>query len=300
MESSLSERSPAEIAPNDNLHRLANLIRRHREVLLATWRQEVRRLPAAQNLDVPTLNDHIPGVLDELADALIAGQTESVMDLQLQNSPKVHGMERFRAGFDIVEVVAEYNIVQELVQTLAEDNHLDISGNVSRIINRVFDRAIAAAVDTFARQKTLEVQQRREEHFSFVVHDLKTPLAAMQTARMLLKNSLPPEMQTGRVANMLELLERNAARLDALLKNAFYEQHNIAVSATNDIRVERREFDLWPLIEGLLRDLHPLTESSLVRIINSVPTDLVIFADALLLTQVFQNLLSNAIRYTMQ
>ena len=296
----MSERSPAEIAPNNKLHRLANLIRQHREVLLETWRQEVRRLPAAQNLDVPTLNDHIPGVLDELADTLIAGQTESVMDLQLQNSPKVHGTERFRAGFDIVEVVAEYNIVQELVQTLAEDNHLDISGNVSRIINRVFDRAIAAAVDTFARQKTLEVQQRREEHFSFVVHDLKTPLAAMQTARMLLKNSLPPEMQTGRVANMLELLERNAARLDALLKNAFYEQHNIAVSTTSDIRVERREFDLWPLIEGLLRDLHPLTESSLVRIINSVPTALVIFADALLLTQVFQNLLSNAIRYTMQ
>src|SRR5437762_3226611 len=224
---------PARIIPNDNLHRLADLIKHHREELLATWRQEIRRLPAARNLDVPTLNDEIPGVLDELADALIAGQTESVMDLQLQYSPKVHGTERFRAGFDIVEVVAEYNIVQELVQTLAEDNGVDISGDVNRIINRVFDRAIAAAVDTFARQKTLEIQQRREEHMSFVMHDLKTPLAAMQTARMLLKKNLPDQLKTGSVANMLEIIERNASRLDALLKQAFQEQHNIAVGTTD-------------------------------------------------------------------
>ena len=87
---------PARIIPNDNLHRLADLIKHHREELLATWRQEIRRLPAARNLDVPTLNDNMPGVLDELADALIAGQTESVMDLQLQHSPKVHGTERLR------------------------------------------------------------------------------------------------------------------------------------------------------------------------------------------------------------
>src|SRR5205823_20478 len=127
----MGERRLAKIVPDDNLHRLADLIQQHSEDLLASWRTEVRRLPAAQNLDVPTLNDHIPGVLDELADALVAGQTESVMDLQLQYSPKVHGIARFRAGFDIVEVVAEYNIVQELVQTLAEDNGVDISGNVS-------------------------------------------------------------------------------------------------------------------------------------------------------------------------
>src|SRR5207253_5838894 len=82
------------------------------------------------------------------------------------------------------------------------------------------------------------------------------------------------------------------------LKQAFQEQHNIAVGTTDEIRVEKREFDLWPLIESLLTDLQPLTESSLVQVINSIPYDFVIFAVALLLTQVFQNLLSNAIRYT--
>ena len=43
---------PARIIPNDNLHRLADLIKHHREELLATWRQEIRRLPAARNYSV--------------------------------------------------------------------------------------------------------------------------------------------------------------------------------------------------------------------------------------------------------
>ena len=153
-------------------------------------------------------------------------------------------MRWFRAGFDIVEVVAEYNIIQELVQALAEQYDVSWAGEVSRIVNRVFDRAIASAVDTFARQKTLQIQRRREEHLAFIMHDLKTPLAAMQTARVLLKHNLPENIQTGIVGNMLELIERNAARVEALLKMASQEQYNIAVSASHEIRLERRELDL--------------------------------------------------------
>ena len=65
-----------------------------------------------------------------------------------------------------------------------------------------------------------------------------------------------------------------------------------------ELKVEPREFDLWPLVESLVQDLRPLSESTPIRIVNVVPIDFVVFADALLLNQVFQNLLSNAIKYT--
>ena len=41
----------------ENLNKLAELIRRESDTLLAEWRREVRQLPVAQHLDVPTLNE---------------------------------------------------------------------------------------------------------------------------------------------------------------------------------------------------------------------------------------------------
>jgi hypothetical protein len=49
---------------------LAALITQQGYALLPAWRQQVKQLASARNLDTPTLNDHIPQLLDELADAL--------------------------------------------------------------------------------------------------------------------------------------------------------------------------------------------------------------------------------------
>lgn len=72
----------------------------------------------------------------------------------------------------VEEVVTEYNVLRKAIQTLAERHGISLQGWAARIVNRVLDRAIGLAVKTYATQKALEVQQRRHEHLSFVVHDL--------------------------------------------------------------------------------------------------------------------------------
>src|SRR5262245_33699216 len=283
---------------NDNLRRLGELIQRDSGRLLQIWRTEVRRLPAARNLDVPTLNDRIPELLSELTAALKSGRTESVLDIELAETPRTHGFQRLRDGFDIVEVVAEYNILKETLHAVAESEKINVSGETNRIINRVFDRAVAMAVDTYARQKAVEIQQRREEHLSFIIHDLKTPLSATFTAQTVLESCLQGEAKNERVNDMLALMRRNLQRLNVLLKNVSQEQFNLAASATDDLKLNKREIDLWVLVEELVRDVRPLSDKTQTQIANEIPNDLIVFADAALLTQVFQNLLSNAIEYT--
>ena len=280
------------------LQKFAGIIQKHRSRLLKEWRDKVRLLPAARNLDTPTLNDHIPHLFDELTLALTAGQTESVLDLELHDSPKIHGGLRMRAGFDIVEVVAEYNILRELLSALAQKEHVDITGDPNQILNRVIDRAVALAVDTFAKEKALDIQQRREEQLSFVIHDLRTPLSAIHAAGRILETRLSEETKTGRVGNMLEIVRRNALRLNALVTTASQEQYNLAASTAQELKVAHREFDLWPLVQALIWDLRALVENVPVQITNIVPENCLMNADPVLITQVFQNLLSNAIKYT--
>src|SRR5262249_20448472 len=143
------------------------------------WRNRVRVLPTAQNLDVPSLNDHVPHLFDELSQQLMSGGTESILDLQLHDSPKIHDGLRLHTSFDILEVVAEYNIMRELLSNIAETQKLDITSEPNHILNRVIDQAVALAVDTYAKEKALEIQQQQKKHLSFVIHDLKTPLSAI-------------------------------------------------------------------------------------------------------------------------
>lgn len=279
----------------EHLNKLAALIRREQDQLLAEWRHEVRQLSVAHNLDVPTLNDHIPDLLEELARELDASSDDTMIK-ELKENPIIHGLDRLRLGFDVEEVVAEYNALRGVIQDLVERHDLRLRGSVNRIINRVIDKSIALAVKTYAAQKAIEVQQRREEHLSFVAHDLRAPLSAMAMATQLLERTLPDEAKSGQDAMLLETLQRNISRLNALVVKVMQEEANL--NANGSEKLERGEVQLRALVQGLISDLQPLAESSNTNLINHVPEELTAFADANLLTLVFQNLVSNAIRYT--
>ena len=137
----------------DVLDELARLIRRGRDELLAGWRIQVRALPAAKDLDVPTLNDHIPQLLAELAIALRSGSDETIAEALLEGSPPAHGLQRVKDAYDIEEVVAEYNILRGCIHDLADRNGLSLQGKPFHVLNRVFDGAIGAAVKAYATEK---------------------------------------------------------------------------------------------------------------------------------------------------
>jgi len=277
-----------------NLDKLAALIKQQRDALLSNWRQQVKQLPSARHLDVPTLNDHLPGLIDELAAALREKSDESIPEALSESSPTAHGLQRLENAFDIGEVVAEYNILRGCIHDLAESNDLRLQGEPFHILNRVLDGAIGLAVQTYATQQALEVQQRREEYLAFVAHDLRTPLNAISLATGVLRTTLAEPDPAAE--QMLRSLHRNVRYLDGLITKVIEDNSNLVTET--GLKLERRSFDLWPLVQNLIQDLHPIAGTESVRLINQVPDELVVCADASLLRRVFQNLIANAIKYT--
>ncbi len=279
-----------------DLDKLAVLLRQERNALLTTWRQQVKQLPSAQHLDTPTLNDHIPGLIDELATALQFNPDETIPEMLVEGTPPAHGLQRVQDGFDIEEVVAEYNILRGCIHDFANSHGLTLQGKPFHILNRCLDGAIGAAVKTYSEQQALIVQQRREEYLAFVAHDLRTPLGAIALAAKVLEMKLTPEPLNAQTLHILKILHRNVQHLDELVGNVIKENTNLVEE--NGVKLERREFDLWPLVESLLHDLHPVATTAGTRLSNQVPIDLVIYADASLFRRVLQNLIANAIDYT--
>jgi signal transduction histidine kinase len=281
----------------DILDELAQLIEHERDALLAMWRAQVRALPAARDLDVPTLNDHIPNLLAELSSAMRAGSGETIAQALLDDSPPAHGLQRVKDAFDIEEVVAEYNILRGCIHDLADRNGLSMQGRPFHVLNRVLDGAIGSAVRSFATQKALEVQNRREEYLAFVAHDLRTPLSAISlSARVLELLLIRDRSETPETTQKFRTLNRNVQHLQDLVGKVLQENTNLETEV--GVKLERRRFDLWPLVEALIHNLHPVAGTDSTRLINAIPDDFVVYADASLLRRVFQNLIANAISYT--
>lgn len=279
----------------DELRKLAALLRAKKTALLDSWRAQVRKLPSARDLDVPTLNDHVPDLIDELATALDSNSDETLVDALREGSPPAHGVQRLQEGFDIVEVSTEYNIMRGCIHELADSHGIELQGEPFHVLNRVLDGAIGAAVKAFSEQSIAESHRRREEYLAFVAHDLRTPLNAISLAASTLQRAYARLGSRPEDDHIWNILRRNIGQLESLIQKVLAE--NVNIDAEAGLKLERRLFDLWPLVESIRLDLVPIANDANARIDNRVPDDLIVFADASMVRRVLQNLLKNAVSF---
>lgn len=278
-----------------SLTQVAALLREEKEPLLAAWRKAVREMPGAEGLDTPTLNDHIPRFLDEMISALDRAEFIEPDGLHAPaRTPPEHGLQRLEVGFDLREVVAEYYVLRDAVIQLSEKAAVPLAARDLRVINHFIDHSIALAVESYAAEQALELQRRREEHFAFVVHDVRTPLNAISLTTDLLAEEFAGH--SADAEDMIQALRRNVQRIDGIVRQVLQTQRDLV--SEEKLELHRREIDLWPLVQRLIHDVRPLAESARTTVLNAVPRHLLLHADAEQTARIFQNLLGNAIRFT--
>jgi signal transduction histidine kinase len=179
---------------------------------------------------------------------------------------------------------------------VAERHGLYVIGRAAHIINHRIDEAVRMAVTAFAAQQALIRKEREDEHLAFVAHDLRTPLNAASLLVEELEYSLDEKALANKVS-VFEVLRRNLKRLEDLIKRVL-DIRALPLAAGTSFRPERRTFELWPLTQRLISDLRPVWSKDAIQVVNDIPRALTIFADAGLISQVLQNLLGNAFKYT--
>jgi signal transduction histidine kinase len=155
-------------------------------------------------------------------------------------------------------------------------------------INHISD-GLSAAVD-----ERLKSERLKTELITNVSHDLKTPLTAIISYVDLLKKE---KLGSEAAANYVMVLDRHSARLKKLTEDLV----EASKAATGNISVKLAPTDIVELLQQSVGEYSErLAEKGLEAVIKAPEPPLIIQADGRHLWRVFDNLLNNICKYTLE
>ncbi|MCX7681480.1 MAG: HAMP domain-containing histidine kinase [Anaerolineae bacterium] len=172
------------------------------------------------------------------------------------------------------------HLVQE-IRVEALDRRLALDGPPDEVkeLADAFDRLLERLERSFEQQSRF---------VSDAAHELRTPLASLRTnVEMVLSN---PDTTLADYREMASALERALERLERLVNDLL-----LLARGEKDIRIEPLYLEV--LIGDVLLELKPLAQSHQVSLHWNIPDEVVVQADAPLLTRAVSNLIQNGIRY---
>ena len=145
-----------------------------------------------------------------------------------------------------------------------------------------------------AIDRQIKSERMKVELIANVSHDIKTPLTSIISYVELLKqeDGLPDHAR-----EYVSILENKSQRLKAMVQDVF----EVSKAASGELPVRMENLDFGKLIRQTIADMQEQIAESPVSIKCEIPdNDVTIYADGDRLYRVFQNLIQNALKYSLE
>jgi signal transduction histidine kinase len=273
------------------MNTLSALIRQHRDEILEGWLTRAAQLPSAQSVSAPALRDHVPDILNKLADA-IDRRDESARPLE--DLPEQHAALRLQEGYDLRQVLAEYRLLREAIMEMyAERGDLSVEWRPKlkplTVMHEAIDRAIADVVDHYAAER----DRVRETFIAMLGHDLREPLNAIAfTANAQLRRS--DDLDAAAVKSAARIAT-GANRMERMIRDLL----DFARTRLGDgFTVVPKSVDARPLIAHTVLEMAQTYPERNVRCLaETAAGDFRVEWDPDRISQVITNLVSNALAH---
>ena len=137
-----------------------------------------------------------------------------------------------------------------------------------------------------------EADRRKNEFLAMLAHELRNPLQPIRSAVDLLRQTKATleQLQWGR-----DVIDRQVNQLVRLVDDLL----DASRISSGKLELRKEAVDVLPIISSAMESTRPLAERKRHHIEVKVPSEPVVLdGDAVRLTQVFLNLLNNAVKYT--
>lgn len=312
--------------PENTLQQLT-LLSRHladrRGAILQAWREAADADPAQTTVSSLTraqFNDHIPSLLDAFERKLRArpgGQSAAAADEAKTQQEMQHGLQRWQQGYRLGELTREWGHlhcclsrevaafaaarpeIEAATVAAAYDELIDlVSEGVNQSIGeytRLQQAEAAGHVRDLeqALAKVTEIEERRALLIRQAVHDLRGNVQSVSTAANVLGETQLEETDRVEIAKMLQQgIDSVSAMLGELMTLARLEagQEHREIAA----------FDAAETLTELCTSTQPFAAERNLFLAREGPAKLPVEGDAGKMRRLVQNLLLNALRYTLE
>ena len=248
--------------------------------------------------------DHRPRLFNAayerlVARTIVAGSTFAEVLPELVGSPSHEKLQRcYREGvhFDTTETLLRVTGTDGVPRDVYVNSTFrplyDDAGEISGVITMSVD--VSEAVRTRhaveeSRASAVAANRAKDEFLAMLGHELRNPLAPIQTAIELMR------LRGGDAfAKERAVIERQTQHLSALVDDLL----DVSRITRGMLELRRDRVRLVEVIDKAVEIAAPLFESQRHQLDLDVPTTIILDGDVARLTQVFSNLLTNAAKYT--
>lgn len=262
---------------------LANYVEANKDRLVSRWKQlATDRL--ALRLDESELLNHLPVFIDDLVVALRSpSETWPATE-----SAALHGRHRMRAGIDIGALTQEMGLITEALCELRGEDGCNLPVSELLRLSRVLGRGTASSARAYAAMRDQELARQAADHFSFIAHELRTPLQTACLAAALMDGSPDGKLRE----HHHERVQRSLSEISDLVDEALIRMR---LSFHSVVHLE--PLDAAQLIESALDHVIVLARARGLRVTSHVEP-FTIEADRKLLHSAITNVLKNAVKFT--
>jgi signal transduction histidine kinase len=281
---------------------VAKQLRAEREQLTTRW---LERIAARVNLDIervfPTaeLIDHVPVLLDGIADYLEDPGDEISADMLVVAKAMELGELRFEQGFDATEILKEYEILGGILfsfATNAVETHGEDAATADLLVcgHRLFraisviEQVTTAHYMRILNERVGEREERLRRFGRMITHELKNRVGATLGAGQLLQEEWLGDEERRRFAAMVA---ENAQEIQKVLENL------TALARIDGERRRQRNIQLPEAVTEVFRQLRELARARGVqlRVKGELPP---IEVNAAAVELCLSNYISNAVKYS--
>ena len=146
-----------------------------------------------------------------------------------------------------------------------------------------------------AKQKAEDATKTKDKFISIVAHDIRGPFGTvLELLKFIQRDTVNPLHQQHKT-----VIDRVVASGRDMME-MFEELLNIGRLQTGSLTISLQFIDAHSVVESAIEKVKPIAEGKGVTIINDIPSKTRMYADISLSGTVFQNLISNAIKFSKQ